>query len=68
MNWDFIGGVLCGINLGGIVFFLAWKRQRDADREFRVHQIARLDELSEWNTRQYEATRKEIGLPPRRVS
>lgn len=72
IDWSFVigfvGGVLTGINLAGIVYWAQVRRMRAADREFRAEQAKRLDELREWSARQYEQTRREIGLPPRSVS
>lgn len=65
MTWQFIAGVITGINLAGIVYWAQMRRVREADREFRAEQRKRFDELREWNMRQYDQARKEAGLPPR---
>ena len=68
MDWSFIAGLLTGINLAGWVYWASMRRARAADREFREYHAKQLDELREWSARNYEQSRRDIGLPPRDVS
>lgn len=67
IDWSFVAGMFVGINLAGIVYWTQIRRVREADREFRAQTAKRLDELREWNARQYDQSRRDLGLPPRRV-
>jgi hypothetical protein len=68
MSPEFMAGILVGVVMMGFVHLAAMMRVRAADREFRFETKRRIDAIGEWSARQYEQSRKEIGLPPRRTS
>lgn len=59
-------GLFIGVAAGGIIYVSAYRHVKAMAHEDRVEHKKRLEELSKWVDRSMDATRKELGLSPRR--
>lgn len=60
-------GIIIGLLIGSIAYVSAYKYVRAMADKDRENYKTRIDELSAWSKQQYDASRKELGLPPRAV-
>lgn len=69
IDWpSFLLGMGVALHVCGLLYWLTVSGIRRADVAWRNEQRRRLDDLVERHERQYAETRREMGLPPRRVS
>lgn len=68
---SFLVGLGVAANVFGWIGWIYWStvsRIRREDVEWRVEQRKRIDDLQEHSARMYDQARKDLGLPPRRLS
>lgn len=69
MNWSsFVAGFSVGFGLATWWSLWALRKMRQQREEFFAEQRKRIDDLAEWSERRMDEARREVGLPPRRMS
>lgn len=69
IDWpSFLAGFGVATNVCGWIYWITVARMRREDLAWRNEQRRRIDDLQERSERQYDQSRRDLGLPPRSVS